>query len=137
MKEITINELKKHKSSSGAYRLETTLKKRKIEVEVEPDGEDLSEVLPLVNNVLNKLELLDVKAKKFLADQHTETYNDEIRDGDEPYLDEKAFEKHLKLNNISVVGDQLMFFYGGVVEDIVFMACSSDGEVFDESEILD
>lgn len=104
---------------------------------LEPDGSPIEETLKVANEMISNLITLDAKAKKFLTEECLDTYNDEIREDDEPELDTHSFENQLVLDEISVVGnDFVLFFYKGILEDFTWMASTSNGENFDECDIL-
>ena len=129
MKIIAINKLKDNQTT-------ILFNQKPVTVVLEPDGEPLEGTLEFANSVIPKLKEMDVKARKYLAQECLDTYNDEIREGDEPKLDLISFENQLILDEISFVGDDFMFFYKGILEDFTWMASSSDGENFDEFDIL-
>ena len=130
MKTIAINELKDNQTT-------ILFNQKPVTVVLEPDGEPLEGTLEFANSVIPKLKEMDTKARKYLAQECLHTYNDDIRKSDEPKLDLISFENQLILDEISFVGDDFMlFFYKGILEDVTWMASSSDGENFDEFDIL-
>ena len=130
MKIIAINELKDNQTT-------ILFNQKPVTVVLEPDGEPLEGTLEFANSVIPKLKEMDAKARKYLAQECLDTYNDDIRRSDEPKLDLISFENQLILDEISFVGDDFMlFFYKGILEDFTWMASSSDGENFDEFDIL-
>ncbi|GIZ14691.1 hypothetical protein [Capnocytophaga catalasegens] len=130
MKALTINDLKDNQVT-------ILFNEKPLTLVLEPDGEPIESTLKLVNSLIPKLKEMDAKAKNYLAKECLDTYNDEILKGDEPTLDLLSFENQLVLDEISFVGDDLMlFFYKGILEDFTWMASSSDGENFDEFDIL-
>lgn len=134
MKTITIDELKRESSS---YETGISYNGKEVTLVLEPDGSPIEESLKVANNMISNLITLDAKAKKFLTEECLDTYNDEIREDDEPQLDAHSFENQLVLDEISVVGDDfVLFFYKGILEDFTWMASTSDGENFDECDIL-
>ncbi|ATA89185.1 hypothetical protein [Capnocytophaga stomatis] len=130
MKSLTINDLKDNQAT-------VLFNEKPLTLVLEPDGEPIESTLKLVNSLIPKLKEMDAKAKNYLAKECLDTYNDEIRKGDEPTLDLLSFENQLVLDEISFVGDELMlFFYKGILADFTWMTSSSDGENFDEFDIL-
>lgn len=130
MKSITINDLKDNQTT-------ILFNQKSVTLVLEPDGEPLESTLKFANSIIPKLKEMDIKAKKYLAQECLQTYNDDIRKSDEPKLDLISFENQLILDEISFVGDNFMlFFYKGILEDFIWMASSSDSENFDEFDIL-
>lgn len=130
MKTLTINDLKDNQVT-------ILFNEKPLTLVLEPDGEPLENTLAFANSMISKLKEMDIKAKKYLAKECLDTYNDEIREGNEPELDLLSFENQLVLDEISFVGDDtVLFFYKGILEDFTWMASSSDGENFDEFDIL-
>ncbi|MDO5106554.1 DUF2262 domain-containing protein [Capnocytophaga sp.] len=125
------------KRESGNYETSISYNGKEVTLVLEPDGSPIEETLKVANEMISNLITLDAKAKKFLTEECLDTYNDEIREDDEPELDTHSFENQLVLDEISVVGnDFVLFFYKGILEDFTWMASTSNGENFDECDIL-
>ncbi|GJQ07260.1 hypothetical protein CAPN010_14180 [Capnocytophaga cynodegmi] len=130
MKTITSNDLKNNQAT-------ILFNENPLTLVLEPDGEPLENTLKLANSLIPRLNEMDGKAKKYLAKECLDTYNNEIRGEDKARLDSHSFENQLVLDEISFVGDDFMlFFYKGILEDFTWVASSSDGENFDEFDIL-
>ncbi|GET45972.1 DUF2262 domain-containing protein [Capnocytophaga felis] len=134
IKSITIDNLQTY---SDAYKAEIFLHEKKVLLIFEPDGSAIEETLKFANKLIPNLEEFDDKAKKYLSKECLGIYNTEIRKKDEAKIDKNTFEIQLVLDEISFVGDDfVLFFYKGIAEDFTWVASSSDGENFDEYDIL-
>lgn len=130
MKTITSNDLKNNQAT-------ILFNENPLTLVLEPDGEPLENTLKLANSLIPRLNEMDGKAKKYLTKECLDTYNNEIRGEDKARLDLHSFKNQLVLDEISFVGDDfVLFFYKGILEDFTWMASSSDGENFDEFDIL-
>lgn len=131
MKTITINDLTDNQTTVLVFN------EKPVTLVLEPDGEPLENTLVFANSVISKLKEMNTKARKYLAQACLATYNDKIRQENEPTLELHSFENQLVLDKISFVGDDFMlFFYKGILADFTWVASSSDGENFDEFDIV-
>lgn len=76
MKSLHLNDLKKNEAVPDSYEIAVAYKGRKVEIILDNYAYTLQQLLETANNVLVYLPTLDEKAKKYLAHQNIDCFNE-------------------------------------------------------------
>jgi hypothetical protein len=120
---------------------------RIIHLTIDPDGTDLSLILPLARDIVREISKYDLTAREFAAKHLLEEYNEDwrkyqkedehgnMRDVINPVLSPEGFKERISLNAIGITGDSLWDLYyddGGLFAGHSIIVTSFDGLAFSD-----
>ena len=111
MKSLHLNDLKKNEAVPDSYEIAVAYKGRKVEIILDNYAYTLQQLLETANNVLVYLPTLDEKAKKYLAHQNIDCFNECNEKNGRPEATEECFERMMTLSAIQFFDESIDFYY--------------------------
>ena len=145
MNDPVLGLLEPHPALEGSLRADIPFKNGKLELLIEPDGDDLNRCLALARELVTSLKVLETKARAVAADSLLQNYNDNwrefqraradgsIEDMSDPVLTADQFAQRLQLVGLGVTGSAMIeFCFGddGLFAGHSIFVKSFDGTVF-------
>ena len=111
MKSLHLNDLKKNEAVPDSYEIAVAYKGRKVEIILDNYAYTLQQLLETANNVLVCLPTLDEKAKKYLAHQNIDCFNECNEKNGRPEATEECLERLMTLSAIQFFDESIDFYY--------------------------
>lgn len=111
MKSLHLNDLKKNEAVPDSYEIAVAYKGRKVEIILDNYAYTLQQLLETANNVLVCLPDMDSKARKYLAHQEIERFNECNREHGRPDMLEENLEQMMRLSAIQFFDESIDFYY--------------------------
>ena len=111
MKSLHLNDLKKNEAVPDSYEIAVAYKGRKVEIILDNYAYTLQQLLETANNVLVCLPTLDEKAKKYLAHENIDCFNQCNKKHGKPEITEECLERMMTLSAIQFFDESIDFYY--------------------------
>ena len=111
MKSLHLDDLKKNEAVPDSYEIAVAYKGRKVEIILDNYAYTLQQLLETANNLLVCLPDMDSKARKYLAHQEIERFNECNRNHGRPDMSEENLEQMMKLSAIQLFDESIDFYY--------------------------
>lgn len=111
MKSLHLNDLKKNEAVPDSYEIAVAYKGRKVEIILDNYAYTLQQLLETANNVLVCLPTLDEKAKKYLAHENIDCFNECNEKNGRPEATEECLERLMTLSAIQFFDESIDFYY--------------------------
>lgn len=111
MKSLHLEELKKHEAVPDSYEISVAYRGRKVDVILDNYEYSLQQLLDAANDLLVHLPMLDCKARKFLAHEDIDRFNECNKENKRPEASEEYLERIMILSAIQFFDESIDFFY--------------------------
>lgn len=134
MDKIRREDLKENPRTANAYETYLTINQKEVKISIDPDDVELEKTLEVVNKILGNFDFYEDKARKIIAQEYLDNFNQNWRMEEEEELDEKSFNHSLTLIKISFLSNtSIDFTYSenGLFGNHYLVAETADGENFE------
>ena len=111
MKSLHLHDLKKNEAVPDSYEIAVAYKGRKVEIILDNYAYTLQQLLETANNILVSLPTLDEKAKKYLAHENIDCFNQCNKKHGKPEITEECLERMMTLSAIQFFDESIDFYY--------------------------